>query len=63
MNEKETGISYARLVEITTLLKDGLIEDDYDSAMEYMADTVELTKEEAEFFGVDYEDMQEYSRY
>ena len=46
MNEKETGISYARLVEIATLLKDGLICDDEESAMEYMADTIELTEKE-----------------
>ena len=35
MNEKETGISYARLVEIATLLKDGLICDDEESAKEW----------------------------
>ena len=63
MTEKEIGIVYARLVEIATLLKDGLIEDDYDSAMEYMADTIELTEKEAEFLGIDYEDMKKYSRY
>lgn len=60
---EENHVSYARLSELATLSKDGLIQDDYDSAMEYFADTMELTQEESEFFGIDYEEMKTYSRY
>jgi len=52
-----------RLVEIASLVIDGLKTDDEDSAMEYLADTVELTEEEAEFFGIDYQNMRAASRY
>ncbi|RKI37930.1 hypothetical protein D7V86_21650 [bacterium D16-51] len=46
-------ISHERLLEIATLLKDGLLEDDADEAYEYMCDTVELSEEEAEVLGID----------
>lgn len=49
---KEPPISYARLSEIATFLKDGLMEDDTESAIEYMKETCELTEEEAEYFGI-----------
>lgn len=48
-------ITYDRLTEIATLAIHGLIEDDEESAMEYFADTMELTDEEREFFGVQME--------
>lgn len=45
-------INYDRLVEIATLLKDGLMEDDEEQALIYMKETIDMTNEEAEFFGV-----------
>lgn len=53
--DKREPIPYARLSEIATLLKDGLMEDDEESAIEFMKETCELTKEEAEYFGVEKE--------
>ena len=63
MRTEEDYIPRARLEELATLFKDGLIEDDEDSAMDYFANSMELTKEEAEFFGIEYEEMETYSRY
>ena len=48
-------ISWTRMSEIATLLKDGLIEDDEEEAYRYMADVVELSDTEAEYFGLDME--------
>lgn len=47
-----------RLIELCTLAIDGLREDDEESAREYFRDTMELTEEEAIFFGIEnlYED-------
>ena len=59
----EINFTPERLVEIAQLAIDGLRCDDEDSALEYFADTMELTKEEAEFFGINYEEMETYSRY
>lgn len=59
----EINFTPERLVEIAQMAIDGLRCDDEDSAMEYFADTMELTKEEAEFFGIEYEEMETYSRY
>ena len=59
----EINFTPERLVEIAQLAIDGLRCDDEDSAMEYFADTMELTKEEAEFFGIGYKEMKTYSRY
>ena len=41
--------------EIATVLKDGLIEGDEEEAYRYMADVVELSVIEAEYFGLDME--------
>lgn len=49
------SISENRLIDIATDAINGLIADDYDSAMEYFKDTMELTPYEREFFGVDEE--------
>ena len=46
-------ISHERLLEIATLLKDGMVEDGADEACEYMCDTVELSKKEAEALELD----------
>lgn len=48
-----------RLVEIATLALDGLFEDDEESAREYCRETIELTPEEAEFFGKDIKEESE----
>ena len=45
-------VSHERLLEIATLLKDGLLEDDADEAYEYMSGTVELSENEAEVLGL-----------
>lgn len=45
-------ITWERLSEIATQALHGLLEDDYDSAMEYFRDTIDLTDEEREYFGV-----------
>ena len=52
-------ITRERLIEIATLLKDGLMEDDPYEALVYMRETVEMTSEEAEFFGVDFSEIEE----
>lgn len=52
-------ITRERLIEIATLLKDGLMEDDPYEALVYMRETVEMTPEEAEFFGVDFSEIEE----
>ena len=46
-------ISWARMSEIATVLKDGLIEDGEEEAYRYMVDAVELSESEAEYFGLD----------
>ena len=45
-------ITWERLSEIATQALHGLIEDDYETAMEYFRDTIDLTEEEREYFGV-----------
>jgi len=52
-------VSHERLLEIATLLKDGLVEDGADEAYGYMRGTVELSEKEAEALGLD---MDEYRR-
>lgn len=55
MRTKEKYIPWARMSEIATLLKDGLIEDDEEEAYRYMADVAELSDDEADYFGLDME--------
>lgn len=55
MRTNEKHISWARMSEIATLLKDGLIEDGEEEACRYMADAAELSDVEAEYFGLDME--------
>ena len=55
MRTNENHISWARMSEIATVLKDGLIEDGEEEAYRYMADVVELSDTEAEYFGLDME--------
>ena len=55
MRTNEKHISWARMSEIATVLKDGLIEDGEEEAYRYMADVAELSNTEAEYFGLDME--------
>ena len=55
MRTNENHISWARMSEIATILKDGLIEDGEEEAYSYMADVAELSDIEAEYFGLDME--------
>ena len=59
MRTNEKYIPWARLSEIATLLKDGLIEDGEEEAYRYMADAVELSDTEAGYFGLDMERYRE----
>lgn len=45
-------ISRCRLEELATQFKDGLLEDDEETAMEYFDEVCEMTDEEKEFFGI-----------
>lgn len=55
MRTNETHIPWARMSEIATVLKDGLIEDGEEEAYRYMADVAELSDTEAKYFGLDME--------
>ena len=55
MRTDEKHISWARMSEIATVLKDGLIEDGEEEAYRYMADVAELSDTEAAYFGLDME--------
>lgn len=46
-------IPRTRPEELATLFKDGLIEDDKESAMEYFNEVCEMTDEEKEWFGIE----------
>lgn len=45
-------IYYDRLVELATLFKDGLIQDDFESAIEYFQEVIEMEDSELEWLGV-----------
>lgn len=53
----DINISKERLAEIATWAIDGLMQDDEESALEYFTDTLELTEEEAKYFGVDFDKL------
>ena len=55
MRTNEKYISWARMSEIATVLKDGLVEDGEEEAYRYIADVAELSDNEAEYFGLDME--------
>lgn len=52
-------IPRCRLEELATQFKDGLIENDKESAMEYFDSVCEMTDEEKEFFGIETESEEE----
>ena len=55
----ENYIPRWRLEELATQFKDGLIEDDEESAMEYFDEVCEMTESEKEFFGIGTESEEE----
>ena len=52
--------NYYRLCEIASKAIDGLIEDDEESAYEYLAREVELDNHEADYFGLNKELLNDY---
>ena len=52
-------IPRCRLEELATLFKDGLIEDDEESAMEYFDEVCEMTESEKKFFWIETESEEE----
>lgn len=46
-----------RLMELATLFKDGLLQDDEDSAYEYFEDICEMSEEEKDWFGLEVPDF------
>ena len=63
MRTNEKHISWARMSEIATILKDGLIEDGEEEAYRYMADIAELSDTEAEYLGLDMEQYKDSDRH
>lgn len=55
MRTEENYIPRCRLEELVTLFKDGLIEDDEESAMEYFDEVCEMSETEKKFFGIETE--------
>lgn len=51
-----------RVIELATLAIQGMIEDDRKTAIEYMHDTMDMTIEECNFYGVQIteEELNEY---
>lgn len=56
---EENYIPRCRLEELATQFKDGLIEEDEESAMEYFDEVCEMTDEEKVFFGIETESEEE----
>lgn len=50
---EENFIPRCRLEELATQFKDGLIEDDRESAMEFFNEVCEMDESEKNFFGID----------
>lgn len=50
--EETSEINFMRMSELATLFKDGLIEDDRESAIEYFEDSCEMTEKEMKYFGI-----------
>ena len=57
---KNIPVQYYRLEEIAGKAIDGLIEDDMESAYEYLAREVEMDDKEAEYFGLNPELISEW---
>lgn len=61
VEKKYPDLSYVRMVELGTQFKDGLLEADIETAMEYFEDSCEMSKEEKDFFGIQEENTHEES--
>ena len=59
MRTETDYIPRCRLEELATQFKDGLIEDDEESAMEYFDEVCEMTESEKKFFGIETESEEE----
>ena len=59
MRTETDYIPRCRLEELATKFKDGLIEDDKESAIEYFDEVCEMTESEKEFFGIETESEDE----
>lgn len=57
---KHIPVQHYRLEEIAGKAIDGLIQDDKESAYEYFANEIEIDNDEAEYFGLDKEKLDEY---
>ena len=53
------SITYSRMSELATLFKDGLIEDDEESAKKYFLGECDMDDDELKFFGIEYEEEEE----
>ena len=60
---KGHSITYARMSELATLFKDGLMEDDEESAKEYFLGECDMDNDELEFFGIEHEEEEEPEPY
>ena len=59
VEKKYPELSYARMVELSTLFKDGLLADDEETAMEYFDETCEMSEDEKVFFELPEKNVQE----
>lgn len=57
---KHIPVQYYRLEEIAGKAIDGLIQDDEETAYEYLAREIEIDSHEAEYFGLDDDKLDEY---
>jgi hypothetical protein len=57
--KEEVAMDTLRLRDIAQYAIDGLMHDEPNEALKYFRDTIEMTKDECEFFGIDYEKMME----
>lgn len=57
---KQIPVQYYRLEEIAGKAIDGLIQDDEDSAYEYFANEIEMDSQEAKYFGLNAELLDDY---
>ena len=52
ISDVKNNISYERISELATKFKDGFMECDSDSAMEFFEDECDMTEDEMEYFGI-----------
>ena len=57
---KGHSITYSRMSELATLFKDGLMDDDEESAKEYFLGECDMDDDELEYFGIEHEEEEDY---